>query len=150
MRKIQHQIPTPPYIQVAEAIRDSIRSGELKVGDELPKQQHLREHFNISPGTMHKAMSLLAATGEIVRRQGLPALIGLAEPARDPLREVDQLRKLIDRQGAAIQALHERLFKVEASTRRPTFNPGARKPIHPSAAPSAAQGAQGAQGPPPR
>lgn len=58
----------PKYVRVADAIRDRIRSGQLKPGDRLPSTKQLEEEFGVSYGSVRSAMLVLKAEG-LVRGQ---------------------------------------------------------------------------------
>lgn len=70
MRKVDPDDPQPPFQQVAEDIRASIRSGELPLGGRLPKQSELSEGYGVSLGTLKSALGVLRDEGLIVSRQG--------------------------------------------------------------------------------
>ncbi|WP_229399753.1 FadR/GntR family transcriptional regulator [Micromonospora okii] len=61
---------TPKYEQVASAIREQIRSGVLKPGDQLPTTQGLIEQYSVSYGSVRTALLILKAEGLIEGRQG--------------------------------------------------------------------------------
>ena len=52
---------TAKYERLANAIREKIRSGELKPGDKLPSISQIREEFQISYGSVRGAMLVLKA-----------------------------------------------------------------------------------------
>jgi GntR family transcriptional regulator len=58
----------PKYVRVADAIRDQIRSGQLKPGDRLPSTRELEAQFGVSYGSIRGAMLVLKAEG-LVRGQ---------------------------------------------------------------------------------
>lgn len=59
---------TPKYERVANAIREQIRSGQLKPGDRLPSISKLQAQFGVSYGSIRGAMLVLKAEG-LVRGQ---------------------------------------------------------------------------------
>ncbi len=61
---------TAKYERLANAIREKIRSGELKPGDKLPSISQIREEYQISYGSVRGAMLVLKAEGLIEGRQG--------------------------------------------------------------------------------
>ena len=61
---------TPKYERVASAIREQIRAGELKAGDQLPTTQGLIETYGVSYGSVRTALLILKAEGLIEGRQG--------------------------------------------------------------------------------
>lgn len=58
----------PKYQRVAEAIREQIRSGQLKPGDPLPSLSKLQAQYQMSYGSIRAAMLILKAEG-LVRGQ---------------------------------------------------------------------------------
>lgn len=59
---------TPKFERVANAIREQIRSGQLKPGDRLPSTRELEAQFGVSYGSIRGAMLVLKAEG-LVRGQ---------------------------------------------------------------------------------
>jgi GntR family transcriptional regulator len=58
------------YRQIADEIRDSIRSGKLAEGDMLPSEAALVAAHGTSQGTVRKAIALLRSEGWIVSESG--------------------------------------------------------------------------------
>jgi GntR family transcriptional regulator len=58
------------YRQIADEIRDSIRSGELAEGDMLPSEAKLVATHGTSQGTVRKAIALLRSEGWVVSESG--------------------------------------------------------------------------------
>jgi len=61
---------TAKYEKLANAIRDKIKSGELKPGDKLPSISQLRDEFQVSYGSVRGAMLVLKAEKLVEGRQG--------------------------------------------------------------------------------
>jgi GntR family transcriptional regulator len=61
---------TSKYYGVKQEIETMIREGKLKLGDQLPSEPDLAETFNVSRGTVRKALDELAREGIIARRSG--------------------------------------------------------------------------------
>jgi GntR family transcriptional regulator len=51
----------PKYVRVADAIRDQIRAGKLKPGDQLPSLAKLCEEYRVSYSSIRSAMLTLKA-----------------------------------------------------------------------------------------
>jgi DNA-binding GntR family transcriptional regulator len=67
--------PVPKYMQVAEDIRQQIRTGQLNPGDRLPSTTQLVEHYRtklgrMSYGTLRDALRELKQEGLIEGRPG--------------------------------------------------------------------------------
>ncbi|MEC0685094.1 winged helix-turn-helix domain-containing protein, partial [Bacillus haynesii] len=53
------------YEEVAEALLESIKSGELEPGDKLDSVQALAESFQVSRSAVREALSALKAMGMV-------------------------------------------------------------------------------------
>ena len=60
----------PVYMQVAEALRERIESGELAPGDPIPGEQRLAQEYGIGRETVRKGLAVLRGEGLIVPRKG--------------------------------------------------------------------------------
>ena len=56
--------------QIAGAIRDAIVSGQLVLGERLPSESELSEHFSVSRATVREALKRLAAQSLIRTQRG--------------------------------------------------------------------------------
>lgn len=56
---VDHFDPTPLYQQVARAIRDQIKAGELKPRDAIPSESELVAHHGVARETARRAVALL-------------------------------------------------------------------------------------------
>ncbi len=66
--------------EIADTLRDRIRSGDLKAGDRLPTQAELAEEFGVERGTVRQALRVLQEDGLLSNvSKGSPPRI--AEPA---------------------------------------------------------------------
>jgi len=61
---------TPIYTRIVEDIREQIRTGQLKPGDELPSVAKLRERYNCSTTAVRNAMLVLRSEGLIESHPG--------------------------------------------------------------------------------
>jgi len=62
--------PRKIYEQVAEAIMEMIKSGQLKPGDRLDSVQQLAENFQVGRSAVREALSALRAMGLVEMHQG--------------------------------------------------------------------------------
>lgn len=67
--------PPSPYENIAEGLREQIRRGELKPGDELPTIAQLAVANTVAVGTAHRAMAALKAEGIITVTRGRRAVV---------------------------------------------------------------------------
>jgi GntR family transcriptional regulator len=58
------------YIQIADALRGQISSGDLQANDKLPNEDELSHQFTASRGTVREAIRLLVEEGLLRREQG--------------------------------------------------------------------------------
>jgi GntR family transcriptional regulator len=72
----------PFYAQVADALREDIRSGRYPPGVQLPSERELRERFSVSSGTVRAAIVQLRAEGLITSRQGRGVFVAEQPVAR--------------------------------------------------------------------
>ena len=79
----------PRYQQIAEALRERIRDGELTPGASLPNQRKLAQSFGVTLMTLRQALELLEREHLIVRRHGLGTFV--AAPSIDY--DILQLRR---------------------------------------------------------
>lgn len=65
----------PAYKQLADELRSRIRSGRLKIGDQLPSLSALMAEFSVSSTVVRMALSELRGEGVIITHQGKGAFI---------------------------------------------------------------------------
>lgn len=92
--------PRPIYIQIASQVKDQIRSGDLKPGNELPSVRELADSLDVNLHTVHRAYQKLRDQGIIRLRLGKRASVASlretpanAEAVEDAL--VGRLNELI-------------------------------------------------------
>jgi GntR family transcriptional regulator len=61
---------SPLYRQIKDLILRSLEAGEWQPGDVIPSESELAVRFNVSQGTVRKAIDEMAAENLLVRRQG--------------------------------------------------------------------------------
>ena len=75
---------SPIYLQIADRIRRSVLSGELREGDQVMSTTQYATTHRINPATAAKAMGLLVDEGLIHKRRGIGMFV--SDGARDQLR----------------------------------------------------------------
>jgi GntR family transcriptional regulator len=70
----------PIYLQIISQIREQVRSGRLKPGDELPSVRELADSLNINMHTVRSAYLKLRDQGIINLRLGRRATIAKSHP----------------------------------------------------------------------
>lgn len=61
---------SPLYRQIKTLILQSLAAGEWRPGEAIPSEAELATRFNVSQGTVRKALDEIAAENLVVRRQG--------------------------------------------------------------------------------
>lgn len=76
------QQTVPLYLQLAQALREDIVSGQFSVGAQLPTEENLCQRFSVSRHTVREALRLLREDGLVSSRRGAgtrvlpPAAVG--------------------------------------------------------------------------
>ena len=60
----------PLYLQLRDALAERIAGGQWKPGSAIPNENDLAREFNVSAGTMRKALDLMETERLLTRRQG--------------------------------------------------------------------------------
>ncbi len=69
-RGLDPNSPLPRYYQIYSALLAMIQHGELDLGEALPPERHIAEHFGVARPTVVKALDLLEREGLIEKQQG--------------------------------------------------------------------------------
>ena len=73
----------PLSAQLAQHLREMIRSGQLAAGDRVPSEVDLAREHDVSRDTAQRALTVLAEEGLIVRRRGVGSIVAVTEPIRE-------------------------------------------------------------------
>lgn len=100
--------------QVIEQIRAAVAAGEWPVGTRLPPEAELAEALGVGRNTVREAVRALAHAGLLEVRQGDGTFVratseisgAIRRLAGTELREVLQVRRLLEAEGARLAALH--------------------------------------------
>lgn len=109
----------PVADHIARRLAELFESGELKSGDRLPPERRLAEVFGVSRGSVREAIRALAEAGVLESRAGsgtfvvagrqdelAATLIAFIGDSRRKLREVIEVRQIIEPEIARLAALH--------------------------------------------
>jgi GntR family transcriptional regulator len=66
VRNVDHMDPTPLYTQLANILRDMIKSGDLQPRAPLPSESYLQQEQGVSRGTVRMAVAILRDEGLVV------------------------------------------------------------------------------------
>jgi GntR family transcriptional regulator len=117
---VNPESPKPPYLQVADALRDDIVSSRIKPGGKVPSTRQLTERFKVSGMTAQSAVRVLRDEGWIFTTQR-GSFVSEQQP--DPAAHgegTDQFRAIsqhLDSVNATVQQLAERLEALETEFR---------------------------------
>lgn len=100
----------PLYVQLSFALVERLRSGRLKAGDAFPNEIELSREYNLSPGTVRKALDWMEGAKLIVRQQGRGTFV--CDPSSDELNRLYE--RVCDANGAHVLLRPESLFTNES------------------------------------
>lgn len=107
----------PSYQQLADGLRDAIRGGKLRPGDQLPTHRALAEEYGVAAETAKRALRELRTEGLIVTRQGKGSYVrsNAAEPGGSPSQAGD-LAEVVAELRYELDAVKRRLDRLEAGS----------------------------------
>ena len=117
MVAVQLDDSRPTYQQVADVLREDIKSGQLPAGARLPSVRDLSERFNIASGTVQSGLRVLRDEGYVVSRSTRGYFVRDELPPSDgdvPSPEFLAIRDQLDAVTSALHALGERVSSLEA------------------------------------
>lgn len=68
---IDREGPVPPYMQVANALRERIQSGQIPPGRRIPSLVELEAEFGVARDTLRKAVKVLKDEGLVETVSGM-------------------------------------------------------------------------------
>lgn len=80
--RIDPRLPTPLYLQIAQAVRAAIAAGDLAAGHGLPSVRGLAGQLRVNPATVVQAYRQLEAEQLIEMRQGAGSFVRDVSPER--------------------------------------------------------------------
>lgn len=116
--------PRSPYLQVADALREEIRSGQLAPGDRLRSVTELADRYGVAKMTVQKAIGRLRDEGLIVAWQGRGTFVrehhgGRHEADRTADGSYETIIGRLDSMLDDLQRLEQRVAALEAPTNPP-------------------------------
>jgi len=73
----------PLSAQLAQLLRELIRSGQLTPGDRVPSEPQLARDHAVSRDTAQRALAMLADEGLITRRRGVGSIVAAVQPVTE-------------------------------------------------------------------
>ena len=111
--------------QIADAIEQNIQSGEYNIGDKIPTEPQLVDHFGASRNTVREAVQSLIHAGILEARQGDGTYVMAKERLqvdffslmnKIKIEDILEVRNLLEKhivESAALQATQEDLLYIE-------------------------------------
>jgi GntR family transcriptional regulator len=109
--KVDPNDPRPPYAQIADDMREAIRSGELAPGQRLPSGRDLATQYGVALMTIQKALATLRSEGLLHSYRGRGTFVhgGKAVAAADDLTALKSSITDLTRRVEALEAeIHNR------------------------------------------
>ena len=97
---------SPLYRQIKDFLIRSLEEGEWGPGDAIPSEGELATRFNVSQGTVRKAIDEMAAENMLVRRQGKGTFVA----THDDPRSFYRFLRLVPNDGRAAHAVSDPFF----------------------------------------
>ncbi|MFD7706805.1 GntR family transcriptional regulator [Streptomyces sp. NPDC059785] len=102
----------PSHQEIADTLRERIRTGQLKAGDRLPTQHRLADEFGVERGTVRQALKTLSGDGLLTNvSKGSPPTVA-EQPAAAETSPQPTLVALVPRLEAAFRVPHVRIDAV--------------------------------------
>lgn len=76
---IEHDSSKAIYQQVADVVRDNITKSKWEEGTKIPSENELCDHFNVSRGTIRKAIAILVEEGYLEKIHGKGTYVTVGE-----------------------------------------------------------------------
>lgn len=73
----------PLSAQLAQVLRELIRTGQLAPGDRVPSEPQLARDYSVSRDTAQRALAMLSDEGLIRRRRGVGSIVADVEPVTE-------------------------------------------------------------------
>ncbi len=102
--RIDRDVPIPLYYQIAEQIRERVRTGELLPGERIPAERELTQLFDVSRMTVHQAITYLVQLGVLTVRRGAGTYVAEPKLTHDTLRVVG-FEEEVARQGGHVSSI---------------------------------------------
>ncbi|GAA2845442.1 hypothetical protein Acy02nite_46860 [Actinoplanes cyaneus] len=81
---IDHEGPTPLYVQVADAVAARINTGELLPNRPIPSENQLVQEYGVARGTARKAIQLLRERGLVITVVGRGTYVAASTDGQAP------------------------------------------------------------------
>jgi len=119
---LENRSGVPTYLQLVQQVRQAVRLGILRPGDQLPTVKEVVDQLTINPNTVLRAYRELDLEGLVEGRRGVGTFVASGRPPLSP-RDVKALRSSLQRwiaRGRAAGLDDENLSALFAETLRPS------------------------------
>jgi GntR family transcriptional regulator len=99
--------PIPLYYQLAEQLKEQVRLGELKSGDQVPSERALSELHGISRMTARQAVTYLVHEGVLVARHGFGTFVAEPKLTHEALHLLSFTEEIMQRGGKVVSRVLE-------------------------------------------
>ena len=94
----------PAYLQLVQQVRQAIRLGILREGDQLPTVKEVVATLTINPNTVLHAYRQLDLQGLVEGRRGVGTFVASGSPTSPPVDDLKPLRSSLERWVARARA----------------------------------------------
>lgn len=137
MRRVNSEVRSSKYQQVAVAVAKRIADGAYEVGDKLKSRSTLASTFNVSPETARKGLNILADMQIVSLKHGSGAIVLSKEKAEEFLNNYEathsiavikhkireNIKKQVDELEDLSDLVDEYLLQSQSVSRKYPFTP---------------------------
>ena len=105
--------PRPPYVQVADDLRDAITAGRYAPGERLPSNRDLAQKYGVALMTMQRALAALADDGHVALYKSRGTFVRSPDADQQPRPTLDGLTQEVRELRETVHALGERVAELE-------------------------------------
>ena len=111
--------PRPPRIQIADALREEIASGQLTAGKRFPTIRDLVARFGVAQNTVQAAVEILKAEGVVVSHGNRGMFVENPAEPREPAGspEFIAITRRLESLDEAVRSMAEKLQELETEVR---------------------------------
>src|SRR5262245_64365761 len=121
--------PIPLYYQLAELIKEQIRLGDLRPGDQIPAERVLSQQQGISRMTARQAVAYLVREGALVARHGLGTFVAEPKLTHDALHLLGFTEEIMHRGGKVASRVLEQAIVAPSARVAAELQLAATEPV---------------------
>jgi len=115
---IDRELFEPAYAQLANILRNSMATGVLRPGDQLPSEAQLCERYGVSPMTVRRAINLLVDQGVVVAEQGRGTFVKPVAMGAATFQLAELQNLFNDPEHTSVQLLESRIISADERVSR--------------------------------